>query len=144
MLDQEGVRLLNRFGVDRVIVVEVGLELIQQHLELAAFYPRSYSAYELPSGVLRPSKLAVIGNGVMFDPKAFLDEVARLKGQGVAVSPDSSRLYIADHATGVQAYDVDETAAQVLRKAAPNDVLAFYQRFVAANPGSSFRSRQRM
>jgi adenylosuccinate synthase len=31
----------------------------------------------LPSGVLRPSKLAVIGNGVVFDPQAFLDEVAR-------------------------------------------------------------------
>jgi len=46
----------------------------------------------LPSGVLRPSKLAIIGNGVVFDPQAFLDEVARLKGQGVAVSPKNLRI----------------------------------------------------
>src|SRR6201984_119600 len=45
-----------------------------------------------PSGVLRPSKLAVIGNGVVFDPQAFLDEVARLEGQGVAVSPGNLRV----------------------------------------------------
>src|ERR1700739_4827774 len=46
----------------------------------------------LPSGVLRPSKLAVIGNGVVFDPQAFLDEVEKLRGQGVAVSPDNLRV----------------------------------------------------
>ena len=42
----------------------------------------TYKLALLPSGVLRPSKLAVIGNGVVFDPQAFLDEVERLKGQG--------------------------------------------------------------
>jgi len=41
---------------------------------------------------LRPSKLAVIGNGVVFDPQAFLDEVAKLKAQGVAVSPENLRV----------------------------------------------------
>ena len=39
-----------------------------------------------------PSKLAVIGNGVVFDPQAFLDEVTRLKGQGVAISPENLRV----------------------------------------------------
>ena len=52
----------------------------------------TYKLALLPSGVLRPSKLAVIGNGVVFDPQAFLDEVAKLKGQGVAVSPDNLRV----------------------------------------------------
>jgi adenylosuccinate synthase len=46
----------------------------------------------LPSGVLRPSKLAVIGNGVVFDPQAFLDEVTKLRGQGVAISPENLRV----------------------------------------------------
>src|SRR6478735_6802070 len=45
----------------------------------------TYKLALLPSGVLRPSKLAVIGNGVVFDPQAFLDEVAKLKEQGVAI-----------------------------------------------------------
>jgi adenylosuccinate synthase len=52
----------------------------------------TYKLALLPSGVLRPSKLAVIGNGVVFDPQAFLDEVAKLKAQGVAVSPENLRV----------------------------------------------------
>src|SRR6476661_7049406 len=52
----------------------------------------TYKLALLPSGVLRPSKLAVIGNGVVFDPAAFLDEVAKLKGQGVAISPENLRI----------------------------------------------------
>src|SRR6202045_843077 len=52
----------------------------------------TYKLALLPSGVLRPSKLAVIGNGVVFDPQAFLDEVEKLKGQGVAVSPENLRV----------------------------------------------------
>src|SRR6187455_2223527 len=52
----------------------------------------TYKLALLPSGVLRPSKLAVIGNGVVFDPAAFLDEVARLRGQGVAISPENLRV----------------------------------------------------
>src|SRR4030088_3612539 len=52
----------------------------------------TYKLALLPSGVLRPSKLAVIGNGVVVDPQAFLDEVAKLKGQGVAISPENLRV----------------------------------------------------
>jgi adenylosuccinate synthase len=53
---------------------------------------KTYKLALLPSGVLRPSKLAIIGNGVVFDPHAFLDEVERLQGQGVAVSPENLRV----------------------------------------------------
>jgi len=53
---------------------------------------QTYKLALLPSGVLRPSKLAVIGNGVVFDPQAFLDEVARLKEQGVEVGPKNLRV----------------------------------------------------
>src|SRR5467141_2625774 len=52
----------------------------------------TYKLALLPSGVLRPSKLAVIGNGVVFDPQAFLDEIAKLRGQGVAISPENLRV----------------------------------------------------
>src|SRR5882757_5786893 len=40
----------------------------------------------------RTSKLSVIGNGVVFDPQAFLDEVTKLQGQGVAIGPDNLRV----------------------------------------------------
>ncbi|MGB9367490.1 MAG: adenylosuccinate synthase [Xanthobacteraceae bacterium] len=46
----------------------------------------------LPSGVVRPDKLSVIGNGVVLDPNALLEEIGRLKGQGVAISPDNLRI----------------------------------------------------
>jgi adenylosuccinate synthase len=52
----------------------------------------TYKLALLPSGVLRPSKLSVIGNGVVVDPQAFLDEVKKLKGQGVAVGPENLRI----------------------------------------------------
>jgi adenylosuccinate synthase len=52
----------------------------------------TYKLALLPSGVLRPSKLSVIGNGVVFDAQAFLDEVARLTSQGVAISPNNLRV----------------------------------------------------
>jgi adenylosuccinate synthase len=52
----------------------------------------TYKLALLPSGVLRPSKLSVIGNGVVFDIQAFLDEVDRLRSQKVAVSPDNLRV----------------------------------------------------
>jgi adenylosuccinate synthase len=52
----------------------------------------TYKLALLPSGVLRPSKLSVIGNGVVVDPQAFLDEIKKLKSQGVAVGPENLRV----------------------------------------------------
>ena len=52
----------------------------------------TYKLSLLPSGVVRQGKLSVIGNGVVLDPKALLEEIDRLRGQGVAVSPDSLRI----------------------------------------------------
>ena len=43
----------------------------------------------LPSGVVRPGKLSVIGNGVVLDPWALFAEIEVLRGQGVAVAPDN-------------------------------------------------------
>jgi len=56
----------------------------------------SYKLSLLPSGVVRQGKLSVIGNGVVFDPHAFVAERRRLEGQGVSVSPKTLR--IADNA----------------------------------------------
>lgn len=52
----------------------------------------TYKLALLPSGVLRPSKLSVIGNGVVFDAQAFLAELEKLQGQGVKISPDNLRI----------------------------------------------------
>ncbi|HEX4891442.1 MAG TPA: adenylosuccinate synthase, partial [Alphaproteobacteria bacterium] len=51
-----------------------------------------YKLSLLPSGVVRQSKLSVIGNGVVVDPWALMDEISRLEGQGVKVTPQNLRL----------------------------------------------------
>ena len=57
----------------------------------------TYKLSLLPSGVVRPGKLAVIGNGVVLDPHALMAEVERLVAQGVVV--ERSNLRVADNAT---------------------------------------------
>src|SRR5688500_262793 len=47
----------------------------------------TYKLSLLPSGVVRPGKLSVIGNGVVLDPHALIEEIERLRGQGVSVTP---------------------------------------------------------
>ncbi|MGD9845149.1 MAG: adenylosuccinate synthase [Variibacter sp.] len=55
-----------------------------------------YKLSLLPSGVLREGKLSIIGNGVVVDPKALVEEIDRLAAQGVKVTPD--RLRVAENA----------------------------------------------
>ncbi len=50
----------------------------------------------LPSGVVR-GKLSVIGNGVVLDPYALIEEIDRLAGLGVVVGPENLR--VAENAT---------------------------------------------
>lgn len=58
---------------------------------------KTYKLSLLPSGVVREGKLGVIGNGVVIDPWALVDEIERLKAQDVPVSRDT--LKIAENAT---------------------------------------------
>ena len=48
-----------------------------------------YKLSLLPSGVVRPGKVSIIGNGVVIDPWALLDEMARIADQGVKISPET-------------------------------------------------------
>jgi adenylosuccinate synthase len=45
----------------------------------------------LPSGIVRGT-LSVIGHGVVLDPWAFRDEVAKVQAQGVSISPETLAL----------------------------------------------------
>ncbi|MGE0232284.1 MAG: adenylosuccinate synthase [Flavobacteriaceae bacterium] len=58
---------------------------------------KTYKLSLLPSGVVREGKLGVIGNGVVIDPWALRDEIARLGEQGVAITQGNLR--IAENAT---------------------------------------------
>ncbi|THD60525.1 adenylosuccinate synthase [Phenylobacterium sp.] len=56
---------------------------------------QTYKLSLLPSGVVQ-GKLSVIGNGVVVDPWHLLEEIDKLRGQGVAITPDL--LVLADNA----------------------------------------------
>jgi len=53
---------------------------------------KTYKLSLLPSGVVRGGKLSVIGNGVVIDPQALIDEIAALEKLGVKVSPENLRI----------------------------------------------------
>ena len=48
-----------------------------------------YKLSLLPSGIVRGGKLSVIGNGVVLDPWHLREEIAKLSGQGVEITPEN-------------------------------------------------------
>jgi len=57
----------------------------------------TYKLSLLPSGVVRGGKLAIIGNGVVIDPWALVQEIETIEKQGVSITPENLR--IAENAT---------------------------------------------
>ena len=43
----------------------------------------------LPSGIVRNKKISILGNGVVIDPWALLDEIKEIKKQGITVTPEN-------------------------------------------------------
>ncbi len=50
---------------------------------------RSTSCRCCHPGIVRGGKLSVIGNGVVLDPWHLVEEIAKLRGQGVEISPEN-------------------------------------------------------
>jgi adenylosuccinate synthase len=48
-----------------------------------------YKLHALPSGVVRPGKLSVIGNGVVLDPWHLVREIETIRAQGVEITPET-------------------------------------------------------
>lgn len=44
---------------------------------------KKYALRLIPSGILYPDTINIIGNGVVFDPEGFLNEVAKIEAEGV-------------------------------------------------------------
>ena len=49
----------------------------------------TYKLRLLPSGIVRKDKISIIGNGVVIDPWALLDEIREIKDKGVNVDVDN-------------------------------------------------------
>ena len=57
----------------------------------------TYKLKLLPSGIVRKNKISIIGNGVVIDPWALLDEIQEVQKLGVNIT--NKNLYIAENAT---------------------------------------------
>ncbi len=57
----------------------------------------TYKLKLLPSGIVRKNKISIIGNGVVIDPWALLDEIKKIEKLGIKIN--NKNLYIAENAT---------------------------------------------
>ncbi|CAH2215369.1 adenylosuccinate synthase [Tepidibacter aestuarii] len=69
---------------------------------------KKYALHLIPSGILNPKTINIIGNGVVFDPKGFLDELKMLKKDNI----DTKNIKISDRAHVIFEYHkkIDELA----------------------------------
>ena len=57
----------------------------------------TYKLKLLPSGIVRKNKISIIGNGVVIDPWALLDEIKKIEKLGIKIT--NKNLFIAENAT---------------------------------------------
>jgi adenylosuccinate synthase len=90
------------------------VDLLSENIDIVARYQgganaghtvvvegKTYILHLIPSGILHPDVVCVIGNGVVLDPQAFLDEVALLESHNVNVR---GRLFISHNAHLIMPY----------------------------------------
>ncbi len=56
----------------------------------------------IPSGIFRPNTVCVIGNGVVVDPEVLINEIEKLKKEGLDISP--KKLVISEKAHTIMPY----------------------------------------
>lgn len=61
---------------------------------------KKYALHLIPSGILNENAVNVIGNGVVFDPEGFFNEIEGLNKDGI----DTSKIYVSDRAHIVFSY----------------------------------------
>ena len=54
----------------------------------------TYKLRLLPSGIVRKDKISVIGNGVVIDPWALLEEIEEIKSKGVTINEKNLSKYL--------------------------------------------------
>src|SRR6185436_6817728 len=65
------------------------------------FGEKHFSLRLIPSGILHPGKLCVLGNGMVIDPEALLEEIENLRGLGIRIDDN---LKISDSAHVILPY----------------------------------------
>ncbi|EGD50744.1 Adenylosuccinate synthetase [Thermoanaerobacter thermohydrosulfuricus] len=71
-----------------------------------------YKLHLIPSGILYPDKICIIGNGVVIDPASLIEEIENLEKQGVSIE----NLKISDRAHIVFPYHIRQDELEELAK----------------------------
>jgi adenylosuccinate synthase len=79
------------------------------------FDEKKYILHLIPGGILRENTICIIGNGVVFDPLAFFEELEFLKDNGISTD---GRLFISDRTHVIFPYHklLDQVKEESLNK----------------------------
>ncbi|MFL2896508.1 MAG: adenylosuccinate synthase [Candidatus Pelagibacter sp.] len=76
----------------------------------------TYKLRLLPSGIVRKNKISIIGNGVVIDPWALLEEISEIQSMGVEITPNN--LIISETSNLILPYhkEMDEMREDLAKK----------------------------
>jgi len=58
---------------------------------------RIFKLHLIPSGIIRPNVIGMMGNGMVINPRTLFDEMKMLEGYGISLSPERLRISYAAH-----------------------------------------------
>ena len=93
----------------------------------------------LPSGILRPDVVCVMGNGMVVDPAHLEKEIANLRAKGIEISPKN--LKISDRATICMPYHVAEDGLEEDRLAKSGSQFGSTRRGIAYSYGDKYMKK---
>ena len=93
----------------------------------------------LPSGILRPNVVCVMGNGMVIDPHHLDGEINKLREQGISITPDN--LKISDRATITMPYHVDQDGLEEARLAKTGAQFGSTKRGIAYTYGDKYMKK---
>ena len=76
---------------------------------------KAYPLRLMPSGIMYPGTICIVGTGVVVDPKSFLEEMEKLEVQGI----NAKHLQISTRAQVVFPYHIRLDEAEEMRKRQP-------------------------
>ena len=93
----------------------------------------------LPSGILRPDVVCVMGNGMVIDPAHLEKEIAALREKGIQIDP--SHLKISDRATICMPYHVAEDGLEEDRLSKSGNQFGSTRRGIAYSYGDKYMKK---
>ena len=93
----------------------------------------------VPSGILHPSIVCVMGGGMVIDPEHLEKEIADLREQGVEITPDN--LKISDRATITMPFHVEQDGLEEARLAKTGAQFGSTKRGIAYTYGDKYMKK---